>query len=195
MLSGHGTNMGLSTEQIFSTQRCLLRCPRPSDAAAILEAVTHPDFPKEVPFGQLVSLEAIDGAIRRRLERWRAGTAYEWCADECSSGQLVAMVGVRRDERTEMWALGFWVTPTRWRQGFATELGRRVLDIAFDHLSLDSMAASAAIWNVASQRVLKNLGFSFRREIPDGYRIQGKPIKTAEFDISVQQWKHGALGC
>jgi hypothetical protein len=55
-----------------------------------------------------------------------------------------------RDERTEMWTLGFWVTPTWWRQGFATELGRRVLEIAFDHLSWDSMAASAATWNVAS---------------------------------------------
>jgi ribosomal-protein-alanine N-acetyltransferase len=154
-----------------------------------MNVVSHPDFPKNVPFGQLATLDDIRGAIQRRLDRWQSGSAFEWCADERSTGALIAMIGLRRGESPSTWVLGFWVDPRRWREGFATELGDRLLAIAFEDLGATIMAASAGIWNVASQRVLTKLGFTFRRENPDGYRIRNQAIRTAEFDLSIDEWK------
>lgn len=185
--------MATSAQRELTTKRCILRCPRESDAGAILNAVSHPDFPRDVPFGQLATLEDIGGAIHRRLERWESGSAFEWCADERSTGSLIAMIGLRRGEGSSTWSLGFWVDPRRWREGFATELGGRLLAVAFEDLEAALMTASAGTWNVPSQRALLKLGFTFRRENPDGYRIQNKAIRTAEFDLTIAEWKRGPL--
>jgi RimJ/RimL family protein N-acetyltransferase len=158
-----------------------------------MKVVSHPDFPRDVPLGQLATLDDIHGAIHRRLERWESGAAFEWCADERSTGALVAMIGLRRGESSSTWILGFWVDPKRWREGFATELGRRLLAIAFEDLGATMMTASAATRNVASQGVLTKLGFTFRRENTDGYRIQNQAIRTAEFDLSIDEWRGRAL--
>jgi RimJ/RimL family protein N-acetyltransferase len=181
--------MVASAQRELSTKRCILRCPRQSDAAGVMDVVSHPDFPRDVPFGQLATLDDIRGAIHRRLERWESGSAFEWCADERSTGALIGMVGLRRGESSSTCILGFWVNPKRWGEGFATELGHRLLAIAFEDLGATVMAASAGTWNVASQRVLAKLGFTLRRENPDGYRIQNRAIRTAEFDLSIDEWK------
>jgi [ribosomal protein S5]-alanine N-acetyltransferase len=185
--------MTLSAQRELTTKRCMLRCPRQSDADAILNAVSHPDFPRDVPFGQLATHEDVAGAIERRLERWESGSAFEWCADERSTGNLIAMIGLRRGGGSSTWSLGYWVDPRSWRKGFATELGRRVLAIAFEDLEIAMMTASAGAWNVASQRVLSKLGFTFRRENPDGYRIQNRAIPTVEFDLSNIEWRARSL--
>ena len=55
--------------------------------------------------------------------------------------------------------LGYWITREAWNQGFATEAGHALLDIA-DALGLARVEASFFIDNPASGRVLEKLGFT-----------------------------------
>ena len=52
-------------------------------------------------------------------------------------------------------------------------------------------AAAAAIRNKASLRVLQKGGLRFLRDNPDGYRIQGQPIATREYELTRAQWARG----
>ena len=54
--------------------------------------------------------------------------------------------------------LGYWIARPHWGQGFATEAGRAVLDIA-KALGLKRLEASHFLDNPASGRVLEKLGF------------------------------------
>src|SRR5688500_9823400 len=110
----------ISPDRVLITSRCVLRYPQLVDARFILEVVTHPDFPKELPLAQLTTLEAIEGAINRRQQRWCAGTGLSWCVDERASGRLVGMVSLNREAKPCCWSLAFWIHPVMWRRGFAT---------------------------------------------------------------------------
>jgi len=54
--------------------------------------------------------------------------------------------------------LGYWIARPHWGQGFATEAGRALLDIA-KALGLKRLEASHFLDNPASGRVLEKLGF------------------------------------
>jgi len=183
----------VSTDRVLMTKRCALRYPRLADAPFILDVVTHPSFPRELPFAQLTTIQAIVGAINRRHMRWHSGTALSWCVDERASGCLVGMVSISREPDPNSWNLAFWVHPANWRQGFATEFGQEALRLAFGELGAQTVEAGVAIWNTASQGVIEKLGFAFQRENPDGYQIQGRPVRTREYSISVGHWAVGGL--
>ena len=55
--------------------------------------------------------------------------------------------------------LGYWITCDSWNQGFATEAGHALLEIA-EALALPQLEASFFIDNPASGRVLEKLGFT-----------------------------------
>ena len=54
--------------------------------------------------------------------------------------------------------LGYWIARGHWNQGFATEAGRALIDIART-LKLPQLEASHFVDNPASGRVLEKLGF------------------------------------
>ncbi len=55
--------------------------------------------------------------------------------------------------------LGYWITPSDWGKGYATEAGRAVVDIARHTLRLPRLAAGHFTDNPASGKVLRKLGF------------------------------------
>jgi len=57
--------------------------------------------------------------------------------------------------------LGFHLRPKFWRQGYAVEAARAVIDYAFSLLNADSLFAGHNPKNTASARVLGNLGFEY----------------------------------
>jgi RimJ/RimL family protein N-acetyltransferase len=55
--------------------------------------------------------------------------------------------------------LGYWIVPSCWGLGFATEAGQAVIDLARDTLRLDRLVSGHFVDNPASGRVLEKLGF------------------------------------
>ncbi|UVO54410.1 GNAT family N-acetyltransferase [Sphingomonas sp. SUN039] len=56
--------------------------------------------------------------------------------------------------------LGYWIVPSHWGRGFATEAGRAVIAMARDTLRLDRLVSGHFVENPASGRVLRKLGFA-----------------------------------
>lgn len=55
--------------------------------------------------------------------------------------------------------LGYWLAPSRWGRGYATEAGKAALATARDSLRLKRIEAGHFLDNPASGRVLEKLGF------------------------------------
>jgi RimJ/RimL family protein N-acetyltransferase len=71
--------------------------------------------------------------------------------------RLIGGIGLARDAGQAI--LGYWIVPSSWGKGFATEAGRAVIDLARGTLRIGQLTAQHFVDNPASGRVLRKLGF------------------------------------
>jgi RimJ/RimL family protein N-acetyltransferase len=77
-----------------------------------------------------------------------------------TNGTVIGACGVElRDGRSP--ELGYWLGTHYWRQGYATEAARAVIDHAFGELGCEELQSGARISNPASRRVLEKCGFQW----------------------------------
>ncbi len=74
------------------------------------------------------------------------------------SPRLIGGIGIAdRDGESE---LGYWIVPSHWGRGYATEAGRAVVAAARDSLRIDRLVSGHFTDNPASGHVLRKLGFA-----------------------------------
>lgn len=95
-------------------------------------------------------------AAERHVQYWPVFK----CDGEPSETSFVGVVGLRvhNDEQIE---LGFHIRPECWRQGYATEAARAVLDHAFGAMRFTRVQAGHGPENAPSQRTIEKLGFRY----------------------------------
>ncbi|MEL6640172.1 MAG: GNAT family N-acetyltransferase, partial [Pseudomonadota bacterium] len=79
-----------------------------------------------------------------------AGRLRTWAIYQ--DGALIGGMGADRE-------LGYWLTPTAWGHGFATEAGRAVVAEMFADPIVEVVQSSHFVENTASRNVLYKLGF------------------------------------
>jgi RimJ/RimL family protein N-acetyltransferase len=73
------------------------------------------------------------------------------------SPRLIGGIGLARQGRAM--ELGYWIVPSCWGLGFATEAAQAVVDLARDSLRIERLVSGNFVDNPASGRVLEKLGF------------------------------------
>lgn len=71
---------------------------------------------------------------------------------------VVAFEGI--DEEVGTAEINYWIIPSQWGNGYATEAVERLVQYGFDQLNLHKVVARVSAFNDASARVLEKLGFS-----------------------------------
>ena len=69
--------------------------------------------------------------------------------------------------------VGYWLGREHWRQGIMTEAAREIIRFAFQDLNLRRLNIEAFVENVASNTLIKKLGFVF-----EGTQIKGARSKA-----------------
>jgi [ribosomal protein S5]-alanine N-acetyltransferase len=104
--------------------------------------------------------------VAQRLDREIAsqntcGIQY-WPIFLLDTSEHVGCAGMRiYDLKEKIYAMGFYLCPKFWGQGFSTEAGRAVIAYAFDALGASALFAGHHPENAASKKVLAKLGFQF----------------------------------
>jgi RimJ/RimL family protein N-acetyltransferase len=154
------------------TERLLLRPGWVEDAPALTEA-----FARERVVMNLATAPwpyAVDDAVAY-LGRDRKADEADLLIFQRTMGapRLIGGIGLaRRDEHLE---LGYWIVPSHWGLGFATEAGHAVVAMARDTLRLNRLVSGHFIDNPASGRVLSKLGF-----IPTGQEMRPSTARGAD---------------
>ena len=106
-----------------------------------------------------------------------------------SDAALVGCTGIAPDKDDPNAAeLGYWIAREHWGQGYATEAGRAVLQVA-NSLGHTQLVASHFIDNPASGKVLEKLGFE-----PTGVATmrhscgRGEAALAREYKIDLARW-------
>jgi len=128
--------------------------------------------------------------LEQVTERLATGHTVTWVVADTADDRLLGVVGLYRmaDEPE----LGYWTHPDARGSGITTKAAALAVGHAFGELGLTRLAAYASVPNLASQRVLANLGFRptgvQRGEARTG---AGEVVDLAGYDLLASEWTAG----
>lgn len=142
------------------TERLTLRLARPVDASALARAGNDPRVSRGTfvafPFHRPQALEY----IRRGVRRAQLGEGLTLLLEESSSGRILGIVGFAGRPRDPVVEIFYWLTPSAWGKGLASEAVGAILALAFGPLKLHRVSAHVIAFNRRSMRVLAGFGFT-----------------------------------
>jgi RimJ/RimL family protein N-acetyltransferase len=103
----------------------------------------------------------------RDADRWKRHGFGPWLVRETASGAVVGRAGLApctiagRDEVE----VGYLISADHWGRGYATEISRAALELAFGQLELASVVAFTTPHNAASRAVMEKCGLVQEGEI------------------------------
>ncbi|MDD5443592.1 MAG: GNAT family N-acetyltransferase [Pseudomonas fluorescens] len=144
-----------------SAPRLVYRQPLPSDVQRLFAIFGDPQTNLFNPAGPMASLEDAQRLLNHWLQQW-AAEGYGWWAIARIEAphHLIGFGGVAplhylTDRRIN---LGYRFAVEAWGQGYATELGRDALVLAFETLNFPAVFGLVRPDHAASIRVLEKLG-------------------------------------
>lgn len=175
---------------ILMTRRLLLRELRPADAPAVAAGAGDrrvARFLIEVPSPYPVALAR--RWIAGRVEWWALGRGVTFAiARRDAPESLLGTVSLRRHARDRRAELGYWLAPTAWGHGYATEAAAAAVDFGFRHLGLGRIYAQVFVGNDASMRVLAKLGMVNEGTKRQHIRKGGRRLDVVFYGLLREEW-------
>ncbi|XVU20803.1 GNAT family N-acetyltransferase [Actinoplanes sp. CA-054009] len=116
------------------------------------------------------TVPGVEAEVARMAAGWREDGVHKWMAYDRATGALVGRGGLSRQrvDGADRLEAG-WVLHRRfWGRGYATEIGRAALAMAFDELGAEEVVSFTEVHNHRSRAVMERLGFSYSKEISVG---------------------------
>ena len=138
------------------TERLLLRPGWGEDAAALATAIGNEAIVlnlAKVPWPY--DVRDAEGYLNR--ERHAGEADFLIFLRTRGAPRLIGGIALARHD--DDLVLGYWIVPSCWGLGFATEAGRAVIALAKGSLRIDTIVGRHFVDNPASGRVLEKLGF------------------------------------
>lgn len=174
---------------VLETPRLILRKLTMADAEDMYEYACDREIALNglwLPFETMQ--DSIDD-VEETLEGYASGDLLDWAVEHKADRKMIGRLGLHsyhlRDARAD---LGYAYNRSYWRQGYATEAGRKVLEFAFEVLKLNRVSASVLPDNVGSLGVLKNLGMQFEGVRREFTTLRGKPEDLHSYSILRREW-------
>ena len=140
------------------TERLLLRPGWAEDASALARAIADEQVVRQLSTAPW-PYRAADATAFLAAPKDPVLPSFLILARTADTPQLVGSCGLaRRPSGRVRVELGYWIARQHWGQGYATEAGQALVDIAAT-LGLAELEASYFVDNPASGRVLDKLGF------------------------------------
>ncbi len=99
--------------------------------------------------------------------------------------RLIGGIGLAPDD--DSIELGYWIVPSHWGRGFATEAGHAVIALARDTLRIAHLTSGHFVDNPASGRVLEKLGFRRTGTVIDRLCLaRGLTLPCALFSLDLE---------
>jgi RimJ/RimL family protein N-acetyltransferase len=124
------------------------------------------------------------------LEKVSSGRGYSLVLyAKAEKRTLVGVAGFGHRGEESNPEIGYWIGEPFWRQGFATEASRALIDHAFTETEIDALSASCRVQNDASRRVIEKCGFSWVSTGLNQVKALGASVPVDRFVLSRRTWE------
>lgn len=156
--------MGAKRMMSFETERLTMTIIGREDVGDVFETMNSRAAAEAVSFLHWpVTVDQAENWCRRSVDGVKSGREYLYLARESSEAVPAGCVGIHRTEEEGMAEMGYWVAEIARGKGYGTEMALAAIDIATNRLGVRKLAATTAIDNRASQKILEKCGFRFSR--------------------------------
>lgn len=83
----------------------------------------------------------------------------------------------------------YYINKNYWRQGYATESSKALIDYCFTKLNFHKVYADTDPNNIASQKTLKKIGFKLEGKIRDRRIAKGNWTDELDYGLLRSEWK------
>lgn len=130
----------------------------------------------------------------RSLDEWLIHGFGKRAVLDAETGEWVgfvelSLVGPSKGCREDDVEIGYFIAPSRWGQGLATEAAIAARDEAFGRVGLWELIGRSRIENTASARVMQKAGFRYVRS-----HVLQEGIRVDIHRISRDEWLRSRLG-
>ena len=149
-----------------TTARLVGRRPEPGDADAYVRFYGDPRIPEEAWPAGMRTPDHARANLAKFIDHWQRWGFGLWTV-LLPGGEIIGHAGAQHttvDGSREV-ELGWFIHPDHWNRGYATEMAREAVRVAFDVLALDDVVAFTVDRNAASRAVMEKLGMTYERDI------------------------------
>jgi RimJ/RimL family protein N-acetyltransferase len=154
----------------IETRRLVLRPMTMDDVDALVELDSDPEVMRYLTGGRPRSRREVIAIVRLRL-------GARWMAYETATGVFVGWFGLEPQGDDE-YDVGYRLRRVMWRNGYATEGARALVDAAFEVLGARRITAQTMAVNVRSRLVMRHCGLRYARTF---HRDWDEPIDGVEY--------------
>jgi RimJ/RimL family protein N-acetyltransferase len=148
-----------------ATARLAGRRPEPGDLGAFQRILADARVDEAAWPEHLRTADRAEAMLKDMIAHWERWGFGPWTA--LLGGEPIGYAGLRhaqvggRPEVELMWFLD----AGHWGHGYATELAREAVRVAFEVLELDDVVAETVDVNRASRSVMEKLGMTYERDV------------------------------
>ena len=173
----HGTE-----NVIAQTERLRLATWREDDWEEFRKLTSDPQVVQYLGTGEPWPEERVREFVNRQCENWEKHRICLWKLLPKDAENIVGICGLQNVPESSEVEIGWWLAPSLWGQGLATEAAQHALAYGFEVARLERIIAIAHPANRDSLRVMERIGMRFEREaIHKGIRVVIYAIDRAAF--------------
>lgn len=147
----------LDLPESIETNRLLLQRLRYEDAEEIFFVyASKPEATKFLSWPTHNRIEDTRSFLQFAIAAWSGGKDYSFSIRLKENGQLIGSFGIINDDGKLQF--GYVITPTKWNQGFATEVVSKMMTVLKQQSNIYRISTFVDADNVPSQRVLLHAG-------------------------------------
>lgn len=173
----------------LETDRCWLRHVSLEDIPHIFSASRYKGFNDGMRWNPPEKEDELITPYEYNVKAWQEDSAYCFTIEEKIDQTFIGRIAIRGGNEVDVWDLGFFTHPEHQGKGFMTEAVEAVIDFGFSRLGASRITAGYAIWNKASEALLKKNGMSFICHMPERFEKNGNWVEVNLLEISIDQWK------
>lgn len=174
----------------LETDRLLLSEIGEEYASSIFAIFSNPLVVKYYGMNPLESMEQAEGMVNHFRLGFEAKRSMRWAILLKESNQFIGTIGLNNlnlgSKRAE---IGFEIHPDYWRSGCTHEAALAVLSYSFNELKLNRMGAVTFVDNVASQGLLKKIGFQLEGRLRNYLFQNNQVFDGLLFSILPTEWE------
>jgi RimJ/RimL family protein N-acetyltransferase len=176
---------------ILRTERLLLREYTANDFVALRAIHANPEVQAMRgvhPLSEQETQDEITYVIAAQHAEPR--TRYQWIVERYPDEEVVGYcrititsINLRNAE------IGYFLHPTVWGIGLATEVARTLLTFGFEQLNLHRITAGSIDTNTASVRVMEKIGMQREGRLREEQCVNDRRHDTLLYAILEQEWR------
>lgn len=176
--------------RFIETPRLLLRELIEDDIPGLYKLDSNPEVHRYLGNQPIKSMEESEAILRHVQKQYQENGIGRWAVIDKETKDFIGWSGLKYEQNLRLgfhyYDLGYRLRQEYWGKGIATEAATVFLEYGFNKLNLKEIYAAAHIENIASNKILRKLGFqfieifSYGEAICNWYKITPKNVEAIQ---------------